>query len=104
MVVSGGDGGTDTEKKAKDYHVPLNGVSVYRSPGHHEDFFNCMRTRQQPIMNIRAGHAVASVCILGNLAYRLGRKLEWDPVNEKFIGDEQANLLLNRPGRSVWHI
>jgi predicted dehydrogenase len=104
LVVSGGDGGTDTEKKAKEYHPPLNGVSVYRSPGHHEDFFNCTRTRQQPIMNIQAGHAVASVCVLGNLAYRLGRKLEWDPVNEKFVGDEQANLLLNRPGRSIWHL
>jgi predicted dehydrogenase len=104
LVVSGGDGGTDTEKKAKDYHVPLHGLTVYRSPGHHEDFFHCMRTRQQPIMNIQAGHAVATVCILGNLAWRLGRKLQWDPTSERFIGDEQANLLLNRPGRSIWHI
>jgi hypothetical protein len=104
LVVSGGDGGTDTEQKAKNYHAPINGVKVYRSPGHHEDFFNCMRTRRQPIMNIEAAHRVASLCILGNIAYRLGRKLAWDPVAEKVIGDDQANLMLNRPGRGQWHI
>jgi predicted dehydrogenase len=104
LVVSGGDGGTDTEKKAKEYHAPINGPKVYRSPEHHEDFFNCLRTREQPIMNIRAAHAVASLCVLGNLSWRLQRKLQWDWRTEKFIGDEQANLLLNRPARSIWHL
>jgi len=104
LVVSGGDGGTDTEKKAKEYHVPIDGVRPYRSPGHHEDFFNCIRTREQPIMNIEGAHRTASLCILGNVAWRLGRKLNWDPVAEKVIGDEQANLMLYRPGRQTWHL
>jgi len=104
LTVSGGDGGTDTEKKAKEYHAPIHGVKVYRSPEHHEDFFNCMRTREQPIMNIQAAHAVATLCILGNLSWRLGRRLEWDAATEKVTGDDQANLMLARPGRSIWHI
>ncbi len=104
LVVSGGDGNTDVEDKAKEYEVPARGVQVYKSPGHYQDFFKCIRTRAKTIMNIEAGHRVASVCILGNVSYRLGRKLEWDPVAEKVIGDEQANLMLNRPGRGQWHL
>ena len=63
-----------------------------------------MRTREQPIMNIQAAHAVATLCILGNLSWRLGRRLEWDAPAEKVLGDDQANLLLARPGRGIWHI
>jgi predicted dehydrogenase len=104
LVVSGGDGGTDTEAKAKEYQLPAKGVQVYKSPGHYQDFFNCLRTREKPIMHIEAGHRVATLCILGNISYRLGRRLQWDPVAEKVIGDEQANLMLNRPGRGSWHL
>jgi hypothetical protein len=34
----------------------------------------------------------------------LQRKLEWDPVNERFINDGEANRLLSRPGRGPWHL
>ncbi len=104
LVIDGGDGGCDTEAKAKNFAVPAGGVSVYKSPGHKQDFFNCIRTRGKTIMNIEAGTRVANLCVLGNLAYRLGRKLNWDPVAERFIGDEAANSALGRPGRKEWHL
>jgi hypothetical protein len=55
-------------------------------------------------MHIEAGVRVASLCILGNLSYILGRKLEWDPVNERVKDDDEANRLLSRPGRGPWHL
>jgi hypothetical protein len=55
-------------------------------------------------MHIESGHRVASLCVLGNIAYRLGRKLHWDPVAERFLGDEEANRMLGKPYRSPWHI
>ena len=100
----GGDGGTFAERKALDYEIPSDGVHPYKSPGHEQDWVNCIRTREQPIMHIEAGHAVCTLCVLGNISYRLGRKLDWDPARERCIGDEEANRMLARPHRDPWRI
>ena len=34
----------------------------------------------------------------------LKRKLQWDPDNERFVNDEEANRMLDRPRRAPWHI
>jgi predicted dehydrogenase len=104
LLVRGGDGGTFTEDKAMEYEPPAGGYVPYRSPGHEQDWVDCIRSRQKPIMHIESGHRVASLCVLGNIAYRLGRKLHWDPVAERFLGDEEANRMLGKPYRSPWHI
>lgn len=105
LIITYGDtAATDTEKKAKDYRVPASGVEVFHSPGHRQNFFDCIKTREKPIMNIEAGHRVATLCILGNLSYNLGRRLDWDPVNQCVKNDEEANRLLRRPGRGEWHL
>jgi hypothetical protein len=36
---------------------------------------------------------------LGNISYRLGRQLQFDPEKERFVGDEQANAMLTRKYR-----
>ena len=104
LIVTGGDGGCGTEQKAMQYVPPTDGVQPYKSPGHEQDWLNCMRTRTKPVMNIEAGHAVATLCILGNISYRLGRKLRWDGENELVLDDEEANRMLSRPNRSPWRI
>ena len=104
LVVGGGDGGTHAEKKALEYKIPTSGNVPYKSPGHEQDFINAMRSRKKPIMTIEAGHAVGTLCILGNISYRLGRGLNWDAKNERVIGDEEANRLIARPNRSPWRV
>jgi predicted dehydrogenase len=105
LTVTLGDGvGTATEQKAKDYVAPCDGVQVFKSPGHMENFLDCVKSREKPIMHIQAGHSVAALCVLGNVAYLLGRPLEWDPVNERVANDDEANRLLSRPGRGPWHL
>ena len=95
---------TDTEQKAKDFKTPYGGVEVFRSPGHFENFEDCIKSRKKPIMHIESAHRVSTLCILGNISYRLRRKLEWDPVNERVRNDDEANRLLSRPGRGPWHL
>ena len=104
LILRGGDGGTYTEEKAKRYVPPAGGVTVFRSPGHHRNFLDCVKSRERPIMDIAAAHRVATMCIIGNIAYRLGRPLEWDPVRERCIDDEQANRMLGNPGRGSYHL
>jgi hypothetical protein len=41
-------------------------------------------------------------CHLGNIAYRLGRRVAWDVAGEKMIGDAEAQALVTRPYRAPW--
>ena len=105
LTVTLGDGqGTSTEQKAKDYVAPADGVKVFRSPGHIENLIDCIKTREKPVMHMEAGHRVASLCVLGNYAFQLQRRVEWDPKAERFLNDDEANRMLSRPGRGAWHL
>jgi predicted dehydrogenase len=106
LVVWVGDGQVYTELKAVNFQKPPQGVDVYRSPrhDHHEDWFRGIKTGQQTVMNIEAGVATANLCILGNLALILGRKLFWDPRKQEIVGDDQARRLMSRPQRHPYHL
>ncbi len=96
----------EAERKARDFRVPPGGVQVAQvdkhadyNLNHKEDWFNAIQTGQRPIMDIELGHGAATLCILGNLSYILGRKLRWDGGRERILGDDFANRLLSRPQR-----
>ena len=50
-------------------------------------------------MNVEAAVAVANLCNLGNLAFVLDRKLQWDQAKGEIVGDEEARRLMGRPQR-----
>ncbi|UCF38289.1 MAG: Gfo/Idh/MocA family oxidoreductase [Acidobacteriota bacterium] len=100
----GGDGGTWAERKVRQWQPPAGAKEVYRSPGHFEDWYECIRSGRKPIMDIRAGAGVANLCILGNLSYLLGRELKWDQEKQEIVGDEQARRLMTRPQRHPYHL
>ena len=77
---------------------------VYKSEDHYKDFFNAMRKRTKPVCDVETGHRTASVCNIGNIAYQLKRRLEWDPKKEQFKKDPEANALLGRPMLNEWGI
>ena len=53
-------------------------------------------------MNVEAGHRVATLCHLGNIARWLGRRLQWDPHQERFLDDDDANQYLDTPKRTAY--
>jgi len=77
---------------------------LYRSKDHMADFLNAMRTRKDPICPVEVGHRTNSVCIIHHIAMKLGRKLKWNPVDERFTGDDEANKLLDYQHRTGWEV
>ncbi|MGA2258896.1 MAG: Gfo/Idh/MocA family oxidoreductase [Thermoguttaceae bacterium] len=84
--------------------LPPDATRVYPSDNHMENFFSCVISRKDPIMNIEAGHSVAALCHLGNIARRLGRRLHWDPEREIFPGDDEANQYIDVPKRKSFEL
>jgi len=77
---------------------------VYKSENHYKDFLDAIRNRSKPICDVEVGHRTASVCNIGNIAYRLNRSLKWDPKKEIFTDDKEANALLGRTMNKEWGI
>ncbi|PPL02890.1 Gfo/Idh/MocA family protein [Parapedobacter indicus] len=91
-------------KKLKDTIIDAASEKVYHSENHYIDFLDAIRSRKQPICPAEVGHRTNTVCLIGNIAYQLGRSLRWDYVNECFVDDEEANAKLGRRLRRPWII
>jgi hypothetical protein len=63
-----------------------------------------MKSRQQPISDVWSHNRMLEICHLSNIAMRLGRELQWDPVTREIIGDTQANSFLARENRKGFEI
>ena len=102
-------------------YMVINGYSDYktylgrnREPGparnaggdHYKNFADAARARDKKMLNgpVETAHLASSLAHLGNIAYRLGRTLDFDPQKEVFIGDKQANAMLTRNYRAPYLI
>ncbi len=81
-----------------------NDRRVYRSDSHSGNFLECVKTRKLTICNVETAHRAASALLLGGIAQKLKRRLVWDPVQERFTNDDEANRMLSIPKRSPWRI
>ena len=86
--------------------IPSRTENVYGNYciDHVRNFLDCVRSREEPIEPVEVGHRTSSICHLGNIAIKLMRKIEWDPESERFVNDDEANQMLERPIRAPWHI
>ncbi|NQT87332.1 hypothetical protein HQ560_11240, partial [bacterium] len=99
--------GTDGEASRRNMGKAPNDPTLmtYKgSGGIAGDFLHCVRTRERPFRDVEYAHRAATVCHLGNIAFRLDRPLKWDPVKEDFIGDEDASRCVDRPRRAPWRL
>lgn len=69
---------------------------------HVRNFLDCLKSRKRPIADIEAGHHANTTCRLGNIAYRLGRRVRWDSAKEQVIDDSEANKLAIGTYREPW--
>lgn len=66
---------------------------------HYQDWLDAIKNRIDPICDVETGHRSATICNIANISYQLGRTLEWDPTEEHFKGDAQANAMRSRENR-----
>jgi hypothetical protein len=77
---------------------------LYESNDHRADFLGCVKSRKDPVSPVEAGHKASILGMIAETSVRLGRRLKWDAVQERFVGDDEANELLTRPMRSPWRL
>jgi predicted dehydrogenase len=68
------------------------------------DFAQAVRTRRKFALNESNGHRSCTLVNLGKIAVQLGRPLRFDPAAERFVGDQEANRLIDQPMRAPWRL
>ncbi|MGC6421930.1 MAG: Gfo/Idh/MocA family protein [Flavobacteriaceae bacterium] len=81
-----------------------NEIHLYQSAHHQQNWIDAIKNNTAPICDAEIGHRTASICHIANIAYELNRPVEWDPKNEIFIGDEEANLKRSKQYRTPYGI
>ncbi len=93
--------GASTEAILKS-KIKADEVQLYKSENHFRNFIDCVYSREETIAPAEIAHRSITIAHLGNIAMRLGTDLEWDPVSERILNNDQANSMLSRPMREPW--
>lgn len=91
-------------EKLGDEPLTASDVHLYESKDHHGNWLDCIHSRKLPICDVAIGHRSASVCHLGNIAIRSGKKIKWDPVKEQIVGDDEVAKMTSRHYRAPWSL
>ncbi|MGB2862575.1 MAG: Gfo/Idh/MocA family oxidoreductase [Sedimentisphaerales bacterium] len=92
-------------KSILDSVIGPNEIHLYTCRGGEQrNFLDCVKSRKECYFPPEIGQRCFTVAHIGNISMLLGRKLKWDPDNEKFVNDEQANRMLSRTMRSPWRL
>jgi predicted dehydrogenase len=84
-----------TPRKSGDMPVRL-------SAQHIRNFLDCVRSRKQPAAHPEDGHRATTTPLLGNIAFKVGRKIHWDAEREQIPNDSQANAMLSKVYRAPY--
>ena len=84
----------------------MNRLAEYPDPvPQNTDFYECLRTRKKFALNEENGHRSCTLVNIGAVALRLNRpELHFDPKTQLFVGDDEANALIDQPMRGQWHM
>jgi len=95
-----------SDKKLLDDPLGRGGsVDIFdrRPTNHMADFMECVRTRKKPICSAEIGASSVTICHIGAIALRTGKKLKWDAKKMEF-DNADANKLLSYQMRGEWKL
>lgn len=79
-------------------------LALWQARWHLQNWLDSVRSREKPVADVEIGHRSISVCHLANIARQAGCPLKWDPGEEQFQGDSEANALVDRPRRKGYEL
>ncbi|MGE4585744.1 MAG: Gfo/Idh/MocA family protein [Mangrovibacterium sp.] len=97
------------ETKSTGAREGYTGMDVQPAQGvgldlHVRNFLDCIQKGKKPNCSIETGADIARFAHLGNIAYRVGRQVVWDPEKHLFVNDEQASKLVRANYRAPWKL
>lgn len=90
------------DKILRTKYTPETSKHWQRPPSEHRNFLDCVKSRQPTTYTAETMHQLHTTLLMGDISIRLGRKLNWDPKKEQFIGDDTANTMRSRKARTDW--
>jgi hypothetical protein len=90
------------EKQFTDFKRPEK--SIASSPGHWLEWVQACKTGSPTLSNFEYAGWLTEANHLGNVAYRAGRKLIWDPVQMKATNCPEAEPFIRRDYRKGWKL
>ena len=88
------------EERFKDFTRPPQ--SIPKSLGHHAEWIHACKTGAPTTCHFEYAGWLTEANHLGNVAYRTGKKLEWDPVSMRATNAPEADRFLRRAYRPGW--
>jgi predicted dehydrogenase len=88
------------EDEFKDYKRPEQTIPA--SIGHHKEWTESIKTQKPSLCNFDYSGTLAECVLLGNVAYRVGKKLEWDSAALKAKNCPEADRFIRREYRKGW--
>jgi predicted dehydrogenase len=104
IAAAGTSGLLASNPKILDSVIGPNEIHLPKSPEQHRNWLDSIRTGEPNISPAELGHRACSTCLLHSIAMHHDKRLHWDPVKERFIGDDVANAMLSRPQRARYAI
>lgn len=90
------------QERFTDYKRPE--PTIPKSVGHHQEWIDACKTGSPTTCNFDYAGALTEAVLLGNVAYRLGRKIEWDAENLKATNAPEADPLIQKQYRAGWSL
>ena len=90
------------EEQFKDFKGPE--PFFPKSPGHHAQWLAACKTGSKTGSNFGYAGPFTEIVLLGNVAYRVGKTIEYDPASMKVTNVPEANSLLTKEYRKGWEV
>jgi hypothetical protein len=92
------------EKEFADYQLPAGAAQIPASIGHHAEWIQACKTGSPTTCNFQYAGWLTEANHLGNVAYRVGRKLEWDAAAMQATNCPEADRFIRRDYREGWRL